>query len=84
MPNTSFGGQQPARGYRAGAGGLSPASCSPTSPTGNLDSAQRSVEVMSILQGLNDHGITVVLVTHDARVARHAQRVLHISDGGSC
>jgi putative ABC transport system ATP-binding protein len=49
-------------------------------PTGNLDS-RSGVEVMQILQDLNDQGITVVLVTHDARVARHAQRVVHIADG---
>jgi putative ABC transport system ATP-binding protein len=49
-------------------------------PTGNLDS-RSGIEVMQILQDLNDQGITVVLVTHDARVARHAQRVVHIADG---
>jgi putative ABC transport system ATP-binding protein len=36
---------------------------------------------MKILQDLNEQGITVVLVTHDARVARHAERVVHIADG---
>lgn len=49
-------------------------------PTGNLDS-RSGVEVMAILQQLNDQGITVVLVTHDANVARHAKRVVHIKDG---
>ena len=49
-------------------------------PTGNLDS-KSGVEVMTILQDLNRQGITVVLVTHDANVARHAQRVVHIRDG---
>jgi putative ABC transport system ATP-binding protein len=49
-------------------------------PTGNLDS-RSGVEVMAILQELNDQGITVVLVTHDANVARHAKRVVHIMDG---
>jgi putative ABC transport system ATP-binding protein len=50
-------------------------------PTGNLDS-RSGVEVMAILQQLNrDHGITVVLVTHDANVARHAERIIHIKDG---
>ncbi len=51
-------------------------------PTGNLDS-RSGVEVMAILQQLNDQGITVVLVTHDANVARHAKRVVHIIDGRS-
>ena len=36
---------------------------------------------MMILQELNAQGITVVIVTHDARVARHAQRVIHVRDG---
>ena len=49
-------------------------------PTGNLDS-RSGVEVMSILQDLNAQGITVVIVTHDANVARHAQRVVELRDG---
>ncbi|MDP2401428.1 MAG: ABC transporter ATP-binding protein [Actinomycetota bacterium] len=49
-------------------------------PTGNLDS-RSGIEVMAILQELNAEGITVVLVTHDDKVARHAQRIVHISDG---
>ena len=36
---------------------------------------------MAMLQDLNAQGITVVLVTHDDRVARHAQRVVRILDG---
>ncbi len=49
-------------------------------PTGNLDS-RSGIEVMAILQDLNAQGITVVLVTHDDRVARHAQRVIRVFDG---
>jgi len=50
-------------------------------PTGNLDS-RSGADVMTILQGLNrDRGITVILVTHDPRIARHTQRVLHLYDG---
>ena len=49
-------------------------------PTGNLDS-RSGVEVMAVLQELHDQGITVVLVTHDDRVARHAQRIIHVFDG---
>jgi ABC-type lipoprotein export system ATPase subunit len=50
-------------------------------PTGNLDS-KTSVEVLNMFQTLNrESGITVVLVTHDAGVARHAQRVIRIQDG---
>jgi putative ABC transport system ATP-binding protein len=50
-------------------------------PTGNLDS-KSGAEVMAILQGLNrERGITVILVTHDPRIARHTNRVVHLYDG---
>jgi putative ABC transport system ATP-binding protein len=49
-------------------------------PTGNLDTAT-SYEVMAILHGLVDAGITVVLVTHEPDIAAYAQRVLMLRDG---
>jgi ABC-type lipoprotein export system ATPase subunit len=50
-------------------------------PTGNLDS-RTSEEVLAMFQELNgQEGITIIMVTHDAQVARHAQRVVHIHDG---
>jgi putative ABC transport system ATP-binding protein len=49
-------------------------------PTGNLDS-RSGAEVMGILQDLNAQGITVVIVTHDANVARHSQRIVELRDG---
>jgi putative ABC transport system ATP-binding protein len=49
-------------------------------PTGALDS-RTSLEIMSLLQELNRGGMTVVLVTHEADVARFARRVLHFRDG---
>ncbi|GAA5159575.1 ABC transporter ATP-binding protein [Viridibacterium curvum] len=50
-------------------------------PTGNLDSA-RSDEIMHLLTGLNrDRGITVLMVTHEPDMARHASRVVRFVDG---
>jgi ABC-type lipoprotein export system ATPase subunit len=50
-------------------------------PTGNLDSAT-SEDVLKMLQKLNtEEGITIIIVTHDPNIARHAQRQIHISDG---
>lgn len=50
-------------------------------PTGNLDS-ERGREVMSLLVALNrDHGITVVMVTHEPDMAAYAQRIVRFRDG---
>jgi len=49
-------------------------------PTGALDRAS-GAEVMKILEELHADGHTIILVTHDAQVAAHAQRVIEISDG---
>jgi ABC-type lipoprotein export system ATPase subunit len=50
-------------------------------PTGNLDS-RTSAEVLGMFQELNEQGgITIIIVTHDALVARHAQRIIRIHDG---
>ena len=50
-------------------------------PTGNLDS-ETSAEIMDIIKGLNHReGLTVIFVTHEPEIARHAGRVVHMSDG---
>jgi ABC-type lipoprotein export system ATPase subunit len=50
-------------------------------PTGNLDS-HTSAEVLRMFQDLNEKGgITIIIVTHDANVAKHAQRIIRIHDG---
>ena len=50
-------------------------------PTGNLDS-KTSKEILEMFQRLNqEEGITIILVTHDAGIAKYARRTVRISDG---
>ena len=49
-------------------------------PTGNLDS-KTGVEIMAVFEGLHRAGNTILLITHEPDVARHAHRVIHIRDG---
>ncbi len=49
-------------------------------PTGNLDS-HTSEEIMALFEELNNEGITIVLVTHEEDVARHAKRKVRFFDG---
>jgi len=49
-------------------------------PTGNLDS-KSTRDIMKILDGLNDQGNTIVLITHDDGIAANAKRVVRIMDG---
>ena len=49
-------------------------------PTGALDS-KSGADVMAVLKDLHRQGHTVLLITHDAKVAREAERVIEISDG---
>jgi putative ABC transport system ATP-binding protein len=50
-------------------------------PTGNLDS-KRGHEIMELLVSMNrDHGITILMVTHEADIAAYAKRVVHFVDG---
>src|SRR5438034_6212356 len=49
-------------------------------PTGNLDS-RTSVEIMAIFQQLNEHGITIIMVTHEQDIAAYAQRNVMMRDG---
>ena len=50
-------------------------------PTGNLDSATGE-EILKLLRATADRGQTIVMVTHDERSARFADRSLHLVDGG--
>ena len=49
-------------------------------PTGNLDS-KSGEEIMRILTGFHEKGMTVILVTHDNSVAAYAQRIIRLKDG---
>lgn len=49
-------------------------------PTGNLDT-KSSTEIMRIFQRLNNEGATVLMVTHEADIARHSKRIIRFRDG---
>jgi putative ABC transport system ATP-binding protein len=49
-------------------------------PTGNLDS-RTAVEILEIFQGLNERGLTIVLVTHEHDISQFAKRVILFRDG---
>lgn len=49
-------------------------------PTGNLDS-RSGEEIMNLLHTLHSHGTTIVMVTHDSKIAAHTQRTINLMDG---
>jgi len=49
-------------------------------PTGNLDS-KTGIEIMSLFDKLHQAGNTIILVTHEADIAAHAHRAIHLRDG---
>jgi putative ABC transport system ATP-binding protein len=49
-------------------------------PTGNLDS-KTGVEIMALFERLYQGGNTIILVTHEAEIAAHARRAIHLRDG---
>jgi putative ABC transport system ATP-binding protein len=49
-------------------------------PTGNLDS-RTGEEIMVIFQNLNRQGKTILFVTHEIDLARHAGRIIYLKDG---
>lgn len=49
-------------------------------PTGALDQ-KSGAQVMELFQKLNEEGVTIVMITHDPKIAAHAKRVIRIIDG---
>jgi putative ABC transport system ATP-binding protein len=49
-------------------------------PTGNLDS-KTSVDIMSLFRDIHNRGNTIILVTHEENIARHANRIIRLLDG---
>ena len=49
-------------------------------PTGNLDS-KTSIEILGLLEQIHDAGNTVIVVTHEEDIARHAHRIIRLIDG---
>ncbi|MBT5709141.1 MAG: ABC transporter ATP-binding protein [Verrucomicrobia bacterium] len=49
-------------------------------PTGNLDS-KTGIEIMALFEELSNRGNTIIVVTHEEEVARHARRIIRIRDG---
>jgi len=79
LPSQLSGGQQQRVAVARALAGR-PAVLLADEPTGNLDSKNGDA-VMDLLHSLHKAGATIVMVTHDARFARHAERTIHIFDG---
>jgi putative ABC transport system ATP-binding protein len=59
---------------------MNPALLLADEPTGNLDSASGG-EIVSLIEGMNRRGLTLIVVTHDPRIGGRARRRIQLSDG---
>jgi putative ABC transport system ATP-binding protein len=79
LPSQLSGGQQQRVAVARALAGH-PAVLLADEPTGNLDSKNGDA-VMELLHSLHRDGSTILMVTHDTRFARHAERTVHLFDG---
>lgn len=77
--NQLSGGQQQRVAIARGLA-MNPAILLADEPTGNIASDQAE-EIMSIFQQLNKEGHTIIMITHEPDIARHAKRIISIKDG---
>jgi putative ABC transport system ATP-binding protein len=49
-------------------------------PTGNLDS-KTSIDIMKLFEKIHNKGNTIIVVTHEEDIARHAHRIIRLRDG---
>ncbi len=78
-PNQLSGGQQQRVSIARAIAGT-PKLILADEPTGALDSTT-SLEIMKIINELNSKGITIILVTHEDDIAKHASRIIKMKDG---
>lgn len=78
-PNELSGGQQQ-RVAIARALVTNPSLLLADEPTGALDS-KTGGEILDLFQELHEEGNTIVMITHDEKVAKHSKRILHLEDG---